>query len=426
MLLEARDVAKAYRAGEQAYPVLGGVNLALREGEIVALLGRSGGGKSTLLRILAGLIPPDTGEVRFRGRKVEGPVAGMAMVFQTFALFPWLTVLENVALGLEARGVPRKERLRKAQEAIALIGLRGFAEALPKELSGGMKQRVGFARALVVEPEVLLLDEAFSALDPLTAEGLRGDFLDLWQAGRLSTRAVLMVTHNIEEAVAMADRALILQGSPARIGQEIPIPLPHPRDPNDPRFRALVDAIYEALTLREAVERRLEAELLRLPQAPVGALLSLAEAIARLGGQADLPLLAQEEGLEVDDLFPLLEALELLGFARVEKGDVALTPAGLAWAEAPLEGQKVMFAEHLLRRVPLLAWLHQDLLWRKRLPEEVVLARLEGHLPEPEARRVFAVIREWGRYAGLLGYDERSRVLYLPEAPNEDEASRGA
>ena len=221
MLLEARNVAKSF----QGYPVLRGVDLALKEGEIVALLGRSGGGKSTLLRILAGLIPPEEGEVRFKGRRVEGPVEGMAMVFQTFALFPWLTVLENVALGLEALGVRREARLSRAREAIALIGLKGFEEALPKELSGGMRQRVGFARALVVEPELLLLDEAFSALDPLTAEGLRGDFLDLWLAEKLSTRAVLMVTHNIEEAVAMADRALILQGSPARIAQEIPISL---------------------------------------------------------------------------------------------------------------------------------------------------------------------------------------------------------
>lgn len=414
MLLVAENVSKAYQAGETRYPVLLGVNLAVREGEIVALLGRSGSGKSTLLRILAGLIPPDGGQVRFKDRRVEGPVEGVAMVFQSFALFPWLTVLENVALGLEARGIPLKERTRRALEAIALIGLHGFEEALPKELSGGMKQRVGFARALVVEPEVLLLDEAFSALDPLTAEGLRGDFLDLWQAGKPSTKAVLMVTHSIEEAVALADRALILQGSPARIGQEIPIPLPHPRDPEDPRFRDLVDRIYEIMTLKEEVERRLEEELVRLPEARVGALLSLSEAIARFGRRVDLPLLAEEEGLEVDDLFPLLEALELLGFARVERGDVELTPAGIAWAEADPEERKVMFAEHLLRQVPLLRRVHGLLLQRRRLSQERVLAWLEAHLPEPEAKRVLAVLLEWGRYAGLLGYDERTGLLFLP------------
>ncbi|WP_041433806.1 nitrate/sulfonate/bicarbonate ABC transporter ATP-binding protein [Thermus sp. CCB_US3_UF1] len=417
MFLEAQGVAKAYRAGDKPFPVLEGVNLEVREGEIVALLGRSGGGKSTLLRILAGLIPPDAGEVRFRGKRVEGPAEGMAMVFQTFALFPWLTVWENVALGLEARGVPLEERRRRAREAIALIGLRGFEEALPKELSGGMKQRVGFARALVVDPEILLLDEAFSALDPLTAEGLKGDLLDLWQGGQLRTRAMVLVTHNMEEAVALADRALVLQGSPARIGREIPIPLPHPRDPGDPRFRALVDELYEALTQREEVERRLEEDLLRLPQASVGTLLSLAETLARLGGRVDLPLLAEEGGLEVDDLFPLLEALELLGFARVERGDVELTPAGLAWAQASPEEQKVMFAEHLLRQVPLFARLHQALLQQGRLPEERILLRLQDHLPEPEARRVLQVVREWGRYAGLLVYEEGPRAFRLPAGP---------
>ncbi|GBC98562.1 Bicarbonate transport ATP-binding protein CmpD [bacterium HR17] len=418
MLLVAKNVAKVYREGETTYPVLHGVNMELREGEIVALLGRSGGGKSTLLRILAGLIPPDAGEVLFKGKRVEAPVEGVAMVFQSFALFPWLTVLENVALGLEARGVPLKERTQRALEAIALIGLRGFEKALPKELSGGMKQRVGFARALVVEPEVLLMDEPFSALDPLTAEGLRGDFLDLWQTGRLSIKAVLLVTHNIEEAVALADRALILQGIPARVGQEIPISLPHPRDPADPSFRALVDRIYEALTLREEAERHLEKDLVRLPEtheAHVGALTSLAEAIARLGGRADLPLLAEEEGLEVDDLFPLLEALELLGFARVERGDVELTPAGLAWAESDAEKRKTMFAEHLLRQVPFLNRLHRALLQQTRIPEEQVLAWLRDYLPEPEARKVLSVILEWGRYAEILGYDERGRILFLPE-----------
>ncbi|GAA6742072.1 nitrate/sulfonate/bicarbonate ABC transporter ATP-binding protein [Thermus oshimai] len=325
-LLEAKGIRKVYRVGAEERAILEGVDLVLREGEIVALLGRSGGGKSTLLRILAGLIPADGGEVYLRGRRVEGPAEGVAMVFQSFALFPWLTVLENVALGLEARGVPKGEREGRARQTIALIGLKGFEEALPKELSGGMRQRVGLARALAVEPEVLFMDEPFSALDPLTAEGLRGDFLDLWQGRQFSTRGVLMVTHNIEEAVALADRALILRGSPARIGWELPIPLPHPRDPADPRFRAQVEAIYEALTEREEIERRLEEELVRLPQASVASLIGLAEAIARLGGRADLPLLAEEESLEVDDLFPLLEALELLGFARVAGGDVELIP----------------------------------------------------------------------------------------------------
>ncbi|WP_347240664.1 nitrate/sulfonate/bicarbonate ABC transporter ATP-binding protein [Thermus sp.] len=413
VLLEARNVGKSFRAGDGAHPVLAGVNLEVREGEIVALLGRSGGGKSTLLRILAGLVPPNEGEVRFKGRRVEGPVEGMAMVFQSFALFPWLTVLENVALGLEARGLPKAERERKAREAIALVGLEGFEGALPKELSGGMRQRVGFARALVVEPEILFMDEPFSALDPLTAEGLREDLLDLWEAGRLGTKAILLVTHNMEEAVALADRALVLQGSPARIAAEVRVPLRHPRDPRDPRFLALTDRLYAELTHREEVERRVEEVAYRLPEAPVGAMLALVETLGRLGGRADLPVLAEEEGLGVDELLPLLEALELLGFARVAEGDVELTPSGLALAEADLPRQREIFAEHLLRHVPLVAELHQEVLAR-RVREEEVLERLEARLPQEEARRVWRRLLEWGRFAGLLAYDERARLLYPP------------
>ncbi|BBL83357.1 ABC transporter ATP-binding protein (plasmid) [Thermus thermophilus] len=412
MLLEARNVAKSF----QSYPVLRGVDLALREGEIVALLGRSGGGKSTLLRILAGLIPPEEGEVRFRGKRVEGPVDGMAMVFQTFALFPWLTVLENVALGLEARGLSKPERERRAREAIALVGLEGFEEALPKELSGGMRQRVGLARALVVEPEVLFMDEPFSALDPLTAEGLRGDLLDLWVAGRLRTKAILLVTHNLEEAVALADRALVLGGTPGRILAEVPIRLPHPRDPKDPRFQALADRLYAELTRREEVERRVEEVAYRLPEAPVGALLALVETLGRLGGRADLPLLAEETGLATDHLLPLLEALGLLGFAKVAEGDVELTPSGLALAEADLARQKELFAEHLLRRVPLVEEVRRRVLAQGRLREAEALEALQVRFPQAEARRVWRRLLEWGCFAGLFAYDEPSRTLYPPRA----------
>ncbi len=419
VLLEARNVGKFFRTGDGVHRVLAGVNLEVREGEIVALLGRSGGGKSTLLRILAGLIPPDEGEVRFKGKRVEGPVEGMAMVFQSFALFPWLTVLENVALGLEARGLPKEERERRAREAIALVGLEGFEEALPKELSGGMRQRVGFARALVVEPEILFMDEPFSALDPLTAEGLREDLLDLWEAGRLGTKAILLVTHNMEEAVALADRALVLQGSPARVEAEVAIRLPHPRDPKDPRFLALTDRLYVELTHREEVERRVEEVAYRLPEAPVGALLALVETLGRLGGRADLPVLAEEEGLGADDLLPLLEALALLGFAKVAEGDVELSAAGFALAEAELSRQREIFAEHLLRHVPLVADLHREVLARGRVREEEVLDRLAMRLPPEEAKRVWRRLLEWGRFAGLLAYDERARLLFPPEEAAE-------
>src|SRR5580658_2450517 len=234
--------------------VLDGVHLELREGEIVALLGRSGSGKSTLLRIVAGLLAPTAGEVRWRGRKIEGPTEGVAMVFQSFALFPWLTVQENVELGLEARGVARAEREKRADDALDLIGLGGFASAYPKELSGGMRQRVGLARALVVHPDLLLMDEPFSALDVLTAETLRTDLIDLWTEGKLPVQAILMVTHNIEEAVLMCDRILVFASNPGRVASELTVPFPHPRNRLDPAFRQMVDDIYALMTRRAPPE----------------------------------------------------------------------------------------------------------------------------------------------------------------------------
>lgn len=414
-ILEGINLKKAFKGPKgQVHQVLDGVSLALREGEIVALLGRSGSGKSTLLRILAGLIPPDQGEVRYLGRSVRGPVPGVAMVFQSFALFPWLTVFENVELGLEARGIPKAERERRVQQAIALIGLEGFETAYPKELSGGMRQRVGFARALVMEPDALFLDEAFSALDVLTAETLRNDLLDLWLEGAMPTRAILLVTHNIEEAIYLSDRLLVL-GSPGRILTERRVDLPHPRDPESGSFRALVEAVYEVLTQRLEVEVRAEKVLAqRLPTASVGAMLGLLETLDRMGGRADLPELAEELAWEVDDLFPLLDALELLGFARLAAGDVELTEHGRALVHAEPARRRAIFSEHLLKNIPLAEHIRRslDLAPGHRLGEERFLEALALHLTPEEARQVLDTLIEWGRYAELFAYDDQAGVLY--------------
>ncbi|MBI4725125.1 MAG: ABC transporter ATP-binding protein, partial [Rhodomicrobium sp.] len=250
-LVSVKDVKHFYKRGtSSSLLVLDDVNLNLYDNEIVALLGRSGSGKSTLLRIISGLMPASDGEVDIEGRPVKGPASGLAMVFQSFALFPWLTVLENVELGLEAQGVPQEERRKRALAAIDLIGLDGFETAYPKELSGGMRQRVGLARALVVNPKVLLMDEPFSALDVLTAETLRTDLLDLWCEGRMPIRAILLVTHNIEEAVLMSDRIVVFSSNPGRVIAEIKVNLPQPRNRVDPAFRALVDDIYARMTAK--------------------------------------------------------------------------------------------------------------------------------------------------------------------------------
>src|SRR5690348_12986411 len=323
-LLRAVGITKTYRTPDHiGRLVLGSVDFTLREGEIVAILGKSGAGKSTFLRILAGLLAPSAGRVEYRGEPVARPVHGIAMVFQSFALFPWLTVLGNVELGLEAQGVSAAERRRRAVEAIDVIGLDGFENAYPKELSGGMQQRVSFARALVVNPDILVLDEAFSQLDVLTAETLRNDLLDLWLERRIPTKAILMVSHNIEEAVDMADRILIFSSDPGRLSAEVPVRLPQPRSPDNPAFRQIVDQVYTLLTTVPGRDGRRGAKPepigvgYRLPDASVQQLTGLIDTLteAPYHGRADLPHLADEEHLVMDELFPLIETLQLLGFA---------------------------------------------------------------------------------------------------------------
>src|ERR1700736_6561410 len=254
-LICAEKVCKTYQSAETSGRlVLDHVDFTLLEGEIVAILGKSGSGKSTFLRVLAGLTPPTEGSVAYRGNTVDGPARGVAMVFQTLALFPWLTVLGNVELGLEALGIPRAERRQRALKAIDLIGLDGFESAYPKELSGGMRQRVGFARALVLEPDLLLMDEPFSALDVLTAENLRTELVNLWATDNFPTKAICIVTHNIEEAVLLADRVVVLGANPGRILAEVRVDLVRPRDRRASAFEVLVDQLYGLLTGREPAE----------------------------------------------------------------------------------------------------------------------------------------------------------------------------
>ena len=353
-LLELRQVSKRFVSTDhrEDIVVLKDIDFSLHPGEIVAMLGRSGCGKSTLLRIICGLTPASDGRVLYRGQPVTRPVAGISMVFQTFGLFPWLTVLENVELGLEAQGIPLAERRKRALAVIDMIGLDGFESAYPKELSGGMRQRVGFARALVVDPDVLLMDEAFSALDVPTSETLRGDLLDLWLERQIPTRAILMVSHSIEETLMIADRVVILDNNPGRVKAELPITLKHPRDYTAPVFRRLVERVYEIMTAA-AGEQRASGIGHRLPSAQVAQLLGVLDEISHPthGGHADLAALADALDLEVDDLFPIIEALQLLEFAEVAEGDIRLTPHGQAFIDADIRRRKMIFGEHLLRRV---------------------------------------------------------------------------
>jgi len=408
--------------------VLDGVNVSIDEGEIVSLLGRSGSGKSSLLRIIAGLLKPTQGRALWQGLPVTGPYPAVAMVFQSFALFPWLTVEENVELGLEAQRTPTVERHRRAEEAIDLIGLGGFESAYPKELSGGMRQRVGFARALVVHPELLLMDEPFSALDVLTAETMRTDIIDLWIEGRLPIRSVLMVTHNIEEAVLMSDRILILSSNPGRIIAEIKITLPHPRNRDDPRFRQQVDDIYGRMTARiggDKADQRTGQGFpgigvgMALPPVSTNELAGLMETLsASPDGRADLPALAEELNFEIDDLFPIAETLQLLRFAEVAQGDIQLTAAGRRFADGNLEDRKRLFAEHLVAYVPLAALIKRVL--DERPNHRARVARfseeLEDFMSEDYAEETLKAVVDWCRFAELFVYDEADQSFSLEAA----------
>ena len=425
-LIDLKKVNRSFaKANGDELVVLEDVNLTIQSGEIVGLLGRSGSGKSTLLRIIAGLVKPSSGDVVCRGEAIDGPPRGIAMVFQSFALFPWLTVLQNVELGLDALGVAKTEQRKRAIAAIDLIGLDGFESAYPKELSGGMRQRVGFARALVVHPDLLLMDEPFSALDVLTAETLRTDIIDLWVEGRLPMKSVLMVTHNIEEAVLMCDRILVFSSNPGRVAHELKVPFPHPRNRLDPAFRQLVDDIYGIMTRRKPVEPRLPTapapSPLATPLQSVGTnvMSGLMETLAAepYNGRADLPALAGALQYEVDDILPLGETLQLLGFAVLEEGDILLTDAGRSFVNSDTDDRKKIFGEALRQHVPLVNMIRQvlDERWNHRASAVRFRDELEDHMSASYAADTLRTVIGWGRYAELFSYDEEAEQFSLED-----------
>ena len=422
-LVFAKQVCQTYDKGASgSLVVLDNVDLQLYPNEIVGLLGRSGSGKSTLLRAIAGLIRPSKGDITFEGRPVVGPNSDVAVVFQSFALFPWLTVLQNVEVGLEARGVVPAERRKRALAAIDLIGLDGFESAYPKELSGGMRQRVGLARALVVRPKVLLMDEPFSALDVLTAETLRTDLLDLWCEGRMPIEAVLMVTHNIEEAVLMCDRILIFGSNPGRVIAEIHVDLPQPRNRLDPAFRMLVEDIYARMTVKTGAPTREglfpgTGIAMALPRVSTNLMSGLIETVAAepYRGQADLPPLAAHLHLGIDDLFPVAETLQLLRFADLEGGDIKLTAPGLRFSDSDVDERKKLFEQHLATYVPLAAHIRRVLDERPthRAPARRFRDELEDYMSEDYADTTLKAVTNWARYAEYFAYDENADLFTL-------------
>jgi NitT/TauT family transport system ATP-binding protein len=416
-LLNLQHVVKAYGRVPKQFVAVKDVNLQIQPGEFVCLLGPSGCGKSTLLRIIAGLNYATEGQVFYRGQRLTGVNPYATIVFQTFALYPWLTVLQNVEVALKSRGVPPAERRPRAVRLIDTVGMDGFESAYPRELSGGMRQKVGFARAMAVEPELLCLDEPFSALDVLSAEALRGELMELWLNKLLPIKAVLMVTHNIEEAVLMADRIVVMAKDPGHVVTEMRVGLRHPRHRKDTAFQALVDKVYAAVTGKAAAEAAAAPGQLRpLPKAHLNALAGLTEKVLDEAGRHDLPRLSAELNTELDDLLPIVEAGELVGFVTVQEGDLLLTPLGKAYAEASILSRKEIIAGRILR-LPLISWIYETLQQddNQRVAEDFFLDKLRDDFGEWAPAQLDIAVA-WGRFAELFAFDAASSELYLEAA----------
>ena len=429
-IIEARGIEKSFaRPGGGMVQVIAPVHLSVEPGVIIALLGPSGSGKSTLLRMLSGLTVPSAGEVLWHGEPLGESSPNAAIVFQSFALFPWLTVLENVELPLLARGIKHAERHRRALRTLRSVGLSGFETAYPKELSGGMRQRVGFARALAVEPEVLFMDEPFSALDVLTAENLRGELMELWLGNKIPTKSIFLVTHNIEEAVLLADRIIVLGRNPARVRADFRVSLPHPRQRNSAEFLLYVDYIYKLMTQPEFADalpsgRDVKKTYRMLPHARPGSVAGLVELLHDRGGKEDLYRVAEELLMEVDDLLPIVEAAALLSFVKSERGDIELTPSGKAFAEADISTRKEVFRDAALSHVTLLQQINGALASKSdhTMPLELFRDILQEHLSDDEVQKQIDTALNWGRYGDIFTYDSESdRLRTIPLAnPAED------
>ncbi len=422
-LLELKKVSRLYGKPPKQFTAVKDVSLTVRPGEFVCLLGPSGCGKSTLLRMITGLNPTSGGQVLYKGQPQQGVNPHSTIVFQTFALYPWLTVQQNVEVALKARGVAEADRHKIAVQLLDKVGLDGFEKAYPRELSGGMRQKCGFARAMAVEPQLFCLDEPFSALDVLSAEALRGELLELWISKSIPTEAVLMVTHNIEEAVFLADRIIVMEKDPGRVLAEVNVTLHHPRNRKDTAFQALVDKVYalvagktepEAVALGTAPGT--PGQVKALPIATLNRLAGLLEAIdAEQGNQVDLYRLAEDLKLELDDILPVIEGAEIMGFATVDQGDIRLTPLGETFATASIVARKEIIAGRVMR-LPTIRWIYETLQKddNQRIAEDYFIEKLRSDFGD-YAKDQLDIAVDWGRYAELFAYDEGSGELFLEE-----------
>ncbi len=458
-LIELRHVSKSY-AGAEGPPVtvLDDISLEVREGEMLALLGQSGSGKSTILRLAAGLTDPTQGAVLSHGAPLDGVNRGLAIVFQSFALYPWLTVQENVQVGLLQRRLDAQQEQEEIDRALELIGLSGYENAYPKQLSGGMRQRVGLARALVAQPEVLCMDEPFSALDVLTAESLRTEVVDLWRgSGHAGLKSIFLVTHNIVEAVFIATRIVIISTHPGRVRNVIANPLPYPRDVNSKPFAAMVEQVHAAITALVLPDEPAEATALPggpgldraagtlaggpgrvvapgarvepIPNVPVETIIGLLEIIEDAQETINVFDLSARIGKEFGETIAIVKAAEMLDLVDTPKDDVLMTQAGWYFLAAPPPARKTLFRQAILKlRLFQMLTAHLEESPDGRIDADSVLEELATLLPYDQPARLLETLIAWGRYAELIDFDRNANAVYLHEASededeDEDEAS---
>ena len=400
--------------------VLERVDISVQPDEIVALLGPSGCGKSTILRMLAGLTKPTSGEVRHHGEPLEGVSPGVAFVFQTFALLPWMTVTANVEAVLVAAGLPADETRRRAAQAIRLVGLAGSSEALPRELSGGMKQRVGMARALSLEPELLLMDEPFSQVDALTAEALRAEVLDI-RAAKRYPRSILMVSHDVAEVAWMADRIVLLDANPGRVRTVLRNDLPRPREYRSPELLQLIDRLHDLITGMEMPDapphpspdlRDAAFGMEPIPDAKENEIEGLLEYLDARGGRDDVFRISAETGREFGKLIAVVNAAEMLDLVDTPKRLVVLTPLGARFLRADRAGRRALWRDQILK-LHLFQQVRDaiDRSERRGVSREFVLETLAANLPQEDYEALFDRLVAWGRHGDLFAYDGHTETL---------------
>jgi len=437
-LIELRHVSKSYATGTSAQPVtvLDDVSLEVREGEMLALLGQSGSGKSTILRLMAGLVEPTQGAVLSHGMQLNGVNPNLAIVFQSFALYPWLTVQQNVRIGLTKRKLSPRESQAEIERVLDLIGLSGYENAYPKQLSGGMRQRVGFARAVVARPEVLCMDEAFSALDVLTAESLRTEVVELWRDSQdPGLKSIFFVTHNIAEAVFMASRIVIISSHPGRVRHVIINPLPYPRDPNSRQFTAMVDQVHAAITAsvlpdeppttageqaaiagRPAIAGIEVARVESIPNVPVETIVGLLEIIEDSQETINVFDLSARIGKEFGETIAIVKAAEMLDLVDTPKDDVHMTQLGWYFLAAPLPARKTLFKQAILKlRLFQIVAARLQAAEENRISAEAIREEVSALLPYDQPAKLLETLIAWGRYAEILDYDQDADMLYVPQ-----------